>query len=84
MNEFRGQRIKELRKEMHMPQSQLSEASNVSRQTISALENGKCDNVLIGTLISIANVLDTTVDSFFYHERPNVWTNPLEPPPSLR
>lgn len=59
------------REEMHMTQEDLAKASNVSRQTISALENGKCENVLVGTLMSLSKALDTTVDKFFCPECPN-------------
>ena len=65
MYEFIGQKIKERRKELKMSQETLAELSNVSRGTISALENGKCENVLVGTVAAIANALETTVDKFF-------------------
>ena len=78
MIESIGGRIKEKREEMHMSQENLAKASNVSRQTISALENGKCTDVLVGTLASIAGVLGTTVDNFFCKECPNDST-PMDP-----
>ena len=81
MGEFLGNRIKERREEMHMTQEDLAKSSNVSRQTISALENGKCENVLVGTLLSISKALDTTIDLFFNIERPNGWTFPDAPDP---
>ena len=65
MNESVGKKIKELREKLGMKQEDLASKSNVSRGTISALENGKCDDVLVGTLVSIANALGTTVESFF-------------------
>lgn len=65
MNELIGKRIKERREQLGMKQEDLAIKSNVSRGTISALENGKGENVLVGTLAAIANALDTTVDSFF-------------------
>lgn len=65
MNELVGKRIKERREQLGMKQEDLANKSNVSRGTISALENDKCENVLVGTLAAIANALDTTVDSFF-------------------
>lgn len=65
MYEFIGQKIKKRRKELKMSQETLAELSNVSRGTISALENGKCGNVLVGTVAAIANALETTVDKFF-------------------
>ena len=79
MNEFIGSRIKERREEMRMTQEDLAKASNVSRQTISTLENGNCKNVLVGTLLSIANAMDITVDNFFSLERPNDSTPAINP-----
>ena len=66
-----GIKIKERREELNMTQEELAQRSGVSRQTISALENDKYDNVLVGTLAAIATALGTTVDKIFYHERPN-------------
>lgn len=74
MDNFVGNAIKERREELRMSQEELSKASNVSRQTISALENGKCENVLVGTLLSISKALDTTIDNFFFIDCPNVLT----------
>lgn len=59
-----GKRIRERRKELKMNQETLAEKSNISRVRISAIENGKCNNVLIGTLTAIASALDTTVEFF--------------------
>ena len=59
-----GNRIKERRKELHMPQEVLSEKSKVSRATISLIENGKCKTVLVSTLTAIASALDTNVEFF--------------------
>lgn len=64
MDESIGKRIRDRRKELRMKQETLSEKSNVSRATISALENGKCDNVLVGTIAAIAEALDTNVEFF--------------------
>ena len=71
MNEFLGKAIRERREELRMSQEELADASNVSRATISALENGKAGDVLVGTLLSISKALDTTVDNFFCAECPN-------------
>ena len=59
-----GNAIKDRREELRMTQEELAQKSGVSRQTISSLENGKYENVLVGTLASIAKALDTTVDDF--------------------
>ena len=60
-----GYRIKERREELRMTQEELAQKSGVSRQTISSLETGKYENVLVGTLAAIANALGTTVDKIF-------------------
>jgi len=66
-----GIRIKDRREELKMTQEELAQKSGVSRQTISSIETGKYDNVLVGTLAAIALALDTTVDKIFYPECPN-------------
>lgn len=66
-----GYKIRERREELQMTQEQLAEKSGVSRQTISSIETGKADNVLVSTLAAIAVALDTTVDKIFYPECPN-------------
>ena len=66
-----GYKIKERREELRMSQEELAQKSGVSRQTISNIETGKYENVLVGTLASIALALDTTVDKIFYPECPN-------------
>ena len=66
-----GIKIKERREELHMTQEELAQKSGVSRQTISSIETGKYENVLVGTLAAIALALDTTVDKIFYPECPN-------------
>ena len=59
-----GERIKERRKELGIRQETLAETSNVCRAQISAIENGKCENMLVGTLTAIATALDTTAEFF--------------------
>ena len=66
-----GVKIKERREELKMTQEELANKSGVSRQTISSLETGKYENMLVGTLAAIATALDTTVDKIFYPECPN-------------
>ena len=65
MEELIGKRIRERRKSLNMKQETLAKESKVSRATISALENGKCKNVLVSTLTAIADALETTVEFFF-------------------
>ena len=66
-----GYKIRERREELRMTQDELAQKSGVSRQTISSIETGKYDNVLVGTLAAIATALETTVDKIFYPDCPN-------------
>lgn len=61
-----GYKIKERREELRMSQEELSRKSGVNRTTISSLETGKAVQVLTGTLVALANALDTTIDKIFY------------------
>lgn len=58
-------RIREIREEKKMTQEELEIKSGISRQTISAIENGKTKDVKSGTLIAIAEALGTTLDDIF-------------------
>ena len=58
-------RIKEIREAKKMTQEELENKSGISRQTISAIENGKTKDVKSGTLIAIAEALETTLDDIF-------------------
>ena len=64
MKELIGKRIRERRKELGFTQGKLAAMCNVSRERISFIENGKCNDVLVSTLTSIAAALDTTVEFF--------------------
>lgn len=61
-----GYRLKEIREEKNMTQEELEEKSGISRQTISAIENGRTENVMSGTLLALASALDTTIDNLFF------------------
>lgn len=61
-----GNRIRETREQLNLTQEQLSEKSGVSRQTISALENGIERNTSSKTLVAIATAMNTTVDAIFF------------------
>lgn len=61
-----GNKIRETREQLNMTQEQLSEKSGVSRQTISALENGIERNTSSKTLLAIATAMNTTVDAIFF------------------
>ena len=65
MEQSMGQKIRERRKTMKMSQEDLAKKSNLSRARISAIENGKCRDILVSTLTTIASALDTNVEKFF-------------------
>lgn len=58
--------IKERREELGLSQEELSKRSGISRQTISNIENGKFNDVLTGTILSLANAMETTVDKLVF------------------
>ena len=64
MEQSMGRKIRERRKSMGMCQEDLAKKSNLSRARISAIENGKCRDILVSTLTTIASALETTVEFF--------------------
>ena len=64
MEQAVGKKIRDRRKQMRMSQETLAKKSDVSRVRISAIENGKCNNVLVSTLTAIATALETNVEFF--------------------
>ena len=61
-----GYRIKEIREQKKMSQSELAEKSGVSRGVIWALESNSNAVTTTKTLIQIAKALGTTVDDIFF------------------
>lgn len=61
-------RVKEIREQKNMSQEQLEQKSGISRQTISAIENDRITDVKVGTLMAIANALETTIDCLFFQQ----------------
>lgn len=61
-------RVKEIRLEMNMTQTELSEKSNVSRTTISMIENHQLDNIESNTMFKIAVALGKDVSDIFFTE----------------
>jgi transcriptional regulator with XRE-family HTH domain len=59
-----GEKIKKRREELKMSQDELAEKAGISRQTVSAIETGKYENVMIGTLKAIARALGCELDFF--------------------
>ena len=64
MAENMGEKIKDRRKSMGMSQEELAKRCNLSRVRISAIENGKCNDILVSTLTTIASALGTNVEYF--------------------
>lgn len=60
-----GMLIRDRRKELKITQQKLAELSGVSRGTIAAIESGRCNDVLVGTLCAIADSLESPVEIFF-------------------
>lgn len=60
-----GQKIRQLREEKKMSQDELAKSSNVSRATISFIENGTADDVKLGTLRKLAKALQVAITDFF-------------------
>ena len=61
-----GYKIKEMREKRGISQEELSKLSNVSRVTISQLENNESKNASVKTLLKIAKALDAPLDAIFY------------------
>ena len=59
--EASGMRIKKLREKQGMTQENLAEQINMSRKTISAIENGR-KGTTIDTLVLLAEKLETSLD----------------------
>ena len=58
-------KLKEAREKSGLSQEELAEKSQVSRTTISLLENGKETTVKLRTLQRLAVVLNITLSEFF-------------------
>ena len=58
-------RVKEFREKSKMTQSELAKRSNLSRATISRIENQYADVVNMSSLIRIATALGIEVESLF-------------------
>ena len=64
MKETIAKRIRARRRELDMTQQELSDKSHVSRLTISLIENSKCNDILVGTLTTLASALGVSVEFF--------------------
>ena len=63
-----GFRVREIREQKNMTQEELEAKSGISRQTISAIENGKAEDVKVGTLKALAEALETTIGNLFFEK----------------
>ena len=60
-------RLRVLRAERHWSQAELAERLSVSRQTVNAIETGKCDPGL-ALAFSIARLFGRSIEGVFEHE----------------
>lgn len=65
-----GQKLKLLREERGMNQSELAEASGVNQATISRIESGEMHQLKSDALKRLARVLGVTIDSLLDFELP--------------
>ena len=61
-------RVEELRKQRGLSQEALARALKVSRQTVSAIENGKY-NPSLELAFAIADFFGLTIEEIFLHEK---------------
>ena len=61
-----GSKVKEIREEKGMTQEELEKESGISRQTISAIENGKVKFSNSNTLLALAKALNCSLDDIFF------------------
>jgi len=61
-----GYRVKEIRQEKNITQKELEKRSGLSRQTISAIENGRVKFVSSNTLLALAKALECDIDEIFF------------------
>ncbi len=57
-----GEKIKTLRKEKKLSQTELAKKSGISRATLSKLENGNLTKISVATLDRVLGVLGFTID----------------------
>lgn len=63
-----GYRVREVREEKRMTQEELAAASGVSRGTIVAIESGQVRDVLLSTLLKLADAMKVSVSDLFFSE----------------
>lgn len=60
--------LKERREKLKLTQEELAKKSNVSRQTISQIENNSLNNIESKTMFKLANALDCDIGDIFFKE----------------
>lgn len=60
-----GCRLKEVREKKKMTTQELAERSQISRVTISKIENNRVTDVKTGTLLKLAKALDVKFEELF-------------------
>ena len=61
-------KLKEIRENNQYTQEFLAEKSNVSRQTISLIENNQLDNIESKTMFKLATALNCDIGDIFFKE----------------
>lgn len=64
-------KVKEIREKIGMTQLELSKRSGLSRQCISAIENGRSNVITNTTMEKIASVLNESVETIFFADSVN-------------
>lgn len=64
-------KVKEIREKIGMTQLELSKRSGLSRQCISAIENGRSNVITNTTMEKIASVLNESVETIFFADTVN-------------
>lgn len=62
-------RLKEVRESKKISQNMLAEISGVSRTVINQIENGKRNNLAVGTMIKLADALECSVLDIFLFKK---------------
>lgn len=60
--------LKNKREDLKMTKTELARKSNISRQTISSIENHQLNNIESKTMLKIANALNCDVGDIFFKE----------------
>lgn len=61
-------KLKEKRENLKLTQEELAKKSNVSRQTISQIENNSLNNIESKTMLKLANALECDIGDIFFKE----------------